>query len=155
MAQYRLLFFCICILICLNYSKPAFSEAIEQGKALGYFYSISQQNDEQQWVIEYQDTRYKLIENKENQSHLEAYRMLIQSMEQKIPAMITQAISVALFIIALVIICLCKPTLLKHPIVIVTSFTIVFILYSLFINLEALRESNDNVRYYYLILKQT
>lgn len=121
---------------------------------MGYQYTITILNDTRQWHVEYENKEHLIDENADNISNLEAYRTLIRWMAQQTLEMTLQAIFIVLFIITSVILCLYNPALLKHPFVLIVSFTCVFILYSLFTNLDSLRENNANVRYYHLLLTQ-
>lgn len=152
MQNYRLLLTTICFLLLFPY--VALAEQLEHGDALGYEYILIEQNKVQQWHLQYRDEEQIIQQSTLNQTELQTYRTLINSISASITVAIFYSIIIFSLAILFIVFAFKKRSLLRHPITLTTCLFCLFLSYSLFININFVYENNDNLRYYYLYLTQ-
>lgn len=152
MQNYRLLLTTICFLWLFPY--VALAEQLEHGDALGYEYILIEQNKVQQWHLQYRDEEQIIPQSIMNQTELQTYRTLINSISASIKVAIFYSIIIFSLAILFIVFAFKKRSLLRHPLTLTACLFCLFLSYSLFININFVYENNDNLRYYYLYLTQ-
>lgn len=133
------------MLVLLNGANTA--NALSES-ALTYKFTVAEHN----WLLVHEEQAVEVMQTVENESELLAYQELIYTAKDLVNSIVLQASLIGLFILALIIFCIIKPSLIFRPLML--TFFVACIIFGVHIynQLAILRIHSDNLRYYFLLL---